>query len=118
MEITLESGESDAVWLRCGGAITQNSTTACGDLLRDHAGNDAYDKTVIIDLSETSRIDSSGVSWLLTCQKRCREHGGRFILHSLPPDVSNVLKVLRLDRALEIAANRGDVQQLLEEQAG
>ena len=66
---------------------------------------DIYSRRLLLDLSGTDYIDSTGVSWLLTCHKRCREAGGRLGLHSLNPLVKQVLQVLKLDRVLHIAEN-------------
>ncbi len=66
---------------------------------------DVYSRRVLFDLAGTEYIDSTGVSWLLTCHKRCREGGGRLMLHSLTPLVKQVLQVLKLDRVLLIADN-------------
>ena len=67
--------------------------------------SDIHSRRVLFDLSGTDYIDSTGVSWLLTCHKKCREAGGKMIIHSLNPLVKQVLQVLRLDRVLHIAEN-------------
>jgi anti-anti-sigma factor len=66
---------------------------------------DVYTRRVMLDLAGTEYIDSTGVSWLLTCHKRCREAGGRLVLVSLNPLVKQVLQVLKLDRVLHVADN-------------
>jgi anti-sigma B factor antagonist len=66
---------------------------------------DVYTRRVLLDLSGTDYIDSTGVSWLLTCHKHCREGGGKLVLHSLTPLVKQVLQVLKLDRVLHVADN-------------
>lgn len=66
---------------------------------------DIYSHRVLFDLSGTEYIDSTGVSWILTCNKKCRESGGALILHSINPLVKQVLGVLKLDRVLHLAEN-------------
>jgi anti-anti-sigma factor len=66
---------------------------------------DIYSRRLLLDLAGTEYIDSTGVSWLLTCHKRCREGGGKLVLNSLNPLVKQVLQVLKLDRVLHIAEN-------------
>jgi anti-anti-sigma factor len=66
---------------------------------------DIYARRLLLDLAGTEYIDSTGVSWLLTCHKRCREGNGRLVLVSLNPLVKQVLQVLKLDRVLQIADN-------------
>jgi anti-anti-sigma factor len=74
-----------------------------------------YSRPVAFDLSGTDYIDSTGVSWLLTCQKRCREAGGKLVLHSVTPLVKQVLGVLKLDRVLHLAENAEKARAQLNE---
>ena len=76
-------------------------------------GDDAYQRHVILDLSAVTRMETSGINWLLTVRKRMAEVGGRLVLHSLSPAVRNVVRVLKLQSVLEIAANERDAQQRL-----
>jgi len=66
---------------------------------------DIYSRRVMFDLAGTDYIDSTGVSWLLTCHKRCREGGGKLVLHSINPMVKQVLQVLKLEKVLRLADN-------------
>ncbi len=66
---------------------------------------DIYSRRLEFDLSETEYVDSTGVSWLLTCHKKCREAGGKLVLHSMHPMVKQVLQVLRLDQVMHLADN-------------
>jgi anti-anti-sigma regulatory factor len=43
------------------------------------------------------------MGWLLLCNKRFREADGRLVIHSVPPVVLDVMKVMRLDRVLKLA---------------
>jgi anti-anti-sigma factor len=61
-------------------------------------------------------IDSSGVNWLLQRRSRFRQEGGRLVLHSLPPTIENVLKMLRMQRVLEIAEDEASALAGLGEQ--
>jgi anti-anti-sigma factor len=113
MKLTLDEVKSTVGWLQCEGPITQEATFA--DPLRDQFGVDIYTKRIALDLSHASRIDSSGVSWLLACQRRFRENGGRMILAAVPPTVMDVFRVLSLDQSFTIA-DRGDVEKLFTEE--
>ena len=73
----------------------------------------AYQRQVMLDLSAVTRMETSGINWLLTVRKRMAAVGGRLVLHSLSPAVRNVVRVLKLQSVLEIAANEQHAQQLL-----
>jgi anti-anti-sigma factor len=76
---------------------------------------DIYSRRVMFDLSGTDYIDSTGVSWLLTCHKRCREAGGKLVLHSINPMVKQVLQVLKLEKVLRLADNAEGARNELNE---
>lgn len=100
MKLTLDDSQPNYTWIRCEGEITQDATFA--DPLRDAFGVDIYKKQVAIDLSNAARIDSSGVSWLLGCQRRFREGGGAMYLCSVPPIILDVFRVLSLQKSFKI----------------
>lgn len=108
MKLTLDNSHPVYTWIRCEGPVTQDETFA--DPLRDQFGVDIYKKKVAIDMSNTTRVDSSGVSWLLGCQRRFREGGGNLTLCALPPIVLDVFRVLSLDQSFQIA-DRADLEK-------
>jgi anti-anti-sigma factor len=57
----------------------------------------------LFDMEGVEFIDSSGIGWLLSMNRRFQEEGGAMALHSVPPMVSNALKLLRLNEVLTIA---------------
>ncbi|NLG27807.1 MAG: STAS domain-containing protein [Chloroflexi bacterium] len=57
---------------------------------------------VVVDLPMVSLVDSNGVSTLVTGMKRAREKGGDLRLVGLPPSVSIIFKITKLDRAFEV----------------
>lgn len=71
-------------------------------------GSEAYQRRVLLNLSAVTRMDTSGVNWLLTLQKRMDAVGGRLVLHSLSPAARSVVRVLNLHGALRVAADETD----------
>lgn len=71
-----------------------------------------YARRVLMDLSQVTYIDSSCVAWLLTCHKRCRSAGGELILHSVPPSILAILKMLRLETLLNLAEDARSAEAL------
>ena len=80
------------------------------------AATDAVDARVVIDLSETKMIDSTGLGELMNCVTKARLRGGEVVLLAPTPFVAGVLGVTRLDHwfeihdTLEAARRRFDVE--------
>ena len=96
------STDGDALAIALQGRITHATLDIGNDPLVAH-NPDIYKRRVLFDLSGVDYVDSSGVSWLLTCHKRFREAGGKLILHSATPLVMQVIRVLKLDQVFAIA---------------
>jgi anti-anti-sigma factor len=81
--------------------------------LAEMFGHDVYARPILMGLAGSEYMDSSGVSWLLMCHKRCKQAGGRLVIHSFPPLIAQILKVLRMELVLELAANEADARRRL-----
>ncbi|GGL02197.1 STAS domain-containing protein [Planomonospora parontospora] len=68
------------------------------DALRHSAG------PLVLDLSEVSFCDASGLSVLVGVQRRARELGVALILTAPRPHMSRILRITGLDRSLPTAA--------------
>jgi anti-sigma B factor antagonist len=60
----------------------------------------------ILDLSELTFIDSSGLGVLLACMRRVRAAGCRLRLCGLQPPVKAIVELVHLDRVIEIDETR------------
>lgn len=105
MKMTVAASEGELVRVALSGPVTQRELAPTAEPLLDLLGPSAYGKRVMIDLNDVSYLDSSGVGWLLACHKRMRQAGGKLVLHSYSPIVSNVFRVLKLERVLDLAEN-------------
>ena len=76
------------------------------NLLGEVEGQCDFEKHVVLDISQTSSLDSSGISWLIRCHKRFSQHDGKIVFHSMQPMVQNVLSMMRLDSILHLASNQ------------
>jgi anti-anti-sigma factor len=103
LRITLLADDGEVVRLQCEGDIHWDAFDTGSDLLADFLGPDCYGRKVLVNLEKTRSIDSSGLGWLMACQKRCAVNGGRWVLHSLPPWVKQMLHLLRLESVLQLA---------------
>jgi anti-sigma B factor antagonist len=76
--------------------------------LRDRLGAviDAGAQRVLVDLTETTFIDSMALGVLLGSTKRLRANGGRLELIVAQPDIRRIFEITMLDRILEIHPSR------------
>lgn len=114
MDLAIVSDERDLAHVKLRGKVTQRQVTASKDSLVDLLGGDAYRRKVLLDLSETIFLDSSGVTWLLISHKRFRQQGGQFVLCAVPPLVMKVLTMLRLQMVFDIAETLEDARQKMQ----
>jgi anti-anti-sigma factor len=114
MDLSVRANANNIADIQVGGPITQAHVSPTQEPLAAALGTGAYAHRVLLDLSHAEHVDSSGVNWLLTLHRRTKEHGGRLVLHSLPPLVDNVLKVLRMNQVFEIAPNKEQARKLVE----
>ena len=105
MMMTVGASDGELVRVSLSGPVTQRELAPMAEPLLDLLGPSAYAKRVTLDLNDVSYLDSSGVGWLLACHKRMRQAGGKLVLHSYSPIVSNVFRVLKLERVLDLAEN-------------
>jgi len=68
-------------------------------------GPRCYRRKVLLDLQGAPHIDSSGVSWLIHFHKTTQTAGGTLILHSAPPGVTAVLKLLGMHQYFNLVAD-------------
>ena len=105
MHLSIESEDNGVVQVKSSGRITQDQLAKTPDPLGDLLGADAFSRNVLLDMSDTEFLDSSGVSWLLVSHKKFQEEKGRMVIHSVPPIVLNVIKILRMNLVFELAEN-------------
>jgi len=72
-----------------------------------------YGCRVLLNLTDTEFIDSSGLSWLLECHQKFSEAGGTLVIHSVPPTVLDTLKMMRLELVLHVAEDESAALKLV-----
>jgi anti-sigma B factor antagonist len=103
MQLSIVSNDGGVVRVRASGQITQGALAANPEPMGPLLGEGGYGRRVALSLADATFLDSSGMGWLLLCNKRFREADGRLVIHSVPPVVLDVIKVMRLDQVLKIA---------------
>ena len=77
-------------------------------------GNDEV-KNIIMDISNCSYVDSSGLSAILVANRLCEDAIGAFILCGLQPDVEHLIQISMLHTVLLITKDVAEAEKLLEE---
>jgi hypothetical protein len=109
MKLTLlPLAEDNLIRIRFEGDLTSPHLRAGGDPLVALLGPHCYGHKVLCSMEGARSIDSGGVCWLLSVDKRFRQARGRFILFGVPGIVMDVLVLLRLTPLFSMAANEAE----------
>ena len=76
---------------------------------------DAGARGLVIDLSDTSFLDSTALGVLIGALKRLRTLGGRLVIVNREPTTARTFEITGLDQTLEIAETRDEALQALGE---
>ena len=71
------------------------------------------ERNIILDLSDCSYCDSSGLSAILVANRLCEDSEGTFIICNLSQSVDKMIKLAMLDSILIIATNLEEAEKLL-----
>src|SRR5260370_37615909 len=103
MKLTVEASDAGILHVACAEDITLYDFRSGEDPLVHTLGAGCYGQTVLLSLQKSSYIDSAGVGWLVMCHKSFRDAGGCLVIHSVPPMISHVLRLLGLTTVLNLA---------------
>jgi anti-anti-sigma factor len=115
MKLLIKSRHTGLSSVELMGEVSQKQLLAQNEPLQELLGEDCYSSHVIMDLRGVESIDSSGIGWLLACQKRFRTHGGTLVLHSLSPAARDVMKILNMQLVFKMAEDEVAARRLVEE---
>jgi anti-anti-sigma factor len=110
MKLTLVSNENEIARILNEGDITQMDFRAGTDLVEKLLGEDGYSCKVLLSLEQTPFIDSAGFGWLMMCHKNFRNNGGKLVIHSIPPTIAQVLKLMGMSDILNLAADATEAE--------
>jgi|SRR5207248_6430278 len=114
MQLTLTAQEGPIACVACEGDVSQSHfSVKLDNALEDLLGADCCRRRVLLDLEKARFIDSSGVGWLMTSHKRFLACGGRLVLHSVPPMIGQVLRLLNLHTVLSIQPDQAAARALV-----
>jgi anti-anti-sigma factor len=104
-QLTLLSEDEGVLHVGCEGEVSLPEVRPGHDPLVKLLGPGVFARTVLINLEKATFLDTSGVSWLVDCHQKFLDAGGVLVLHSLPPLVGYVLKLLHLEQVLHVTAD-------------
>jgi len=68
----------------------------------DHLSADFGEKTVLLNMSGISYMNSAGIGIIVDSFKKFREKGGHLVISNLTPDIFRLFEVTKLNRFIEI----------------
>ena len=75
--------------------------------------NRSDQRNIIVDLSSTKYIDSSGLSALLVGQRLCRDSNGTFVVCGLQETVKKLISISQLDSVFKITPTLNEAVDLV-----
>lgn len=115
MKFSIKSQENGLTLVEVFGDLCQKRLAADGEPLENLLGDECYGQRILLDLHGVETIDSSGVGWLLSCQKKFRSAGGLLVLHSLSPFARDVMKILNMQLVFKMADDEATAKRLARE---
>jgi anti-anti-sigma factor len=103
MKLTVLSSDAGLTRLQSSDDITLLDFEGGAKPLEEVLGTTAYGGVVLLNLAQSLYVDSSAVGWLIQCHFRFQKAGGKLVLHSIPPMVDHVFRVLGMYDVLNIA---------------
>lgn len=94
------------VKLAASGSITAENFDPTGkNPLERLLGENWSTFRVILDMRQTTYIDSSAIGWLIGSHKSFKSGGGAMVIHDVPVNIRQMLELLHVDKVIPIAAN-------------
>jgi anti-anti-sigma regulatory factor len=112
MKLTLQPLQNDAIIrVRCEGPLATDSREANGPL-EQLLGPNCYSHTVLLDLTQSPSVTTSGIGWLLRSTRQFSHSGGKLVLFGVAPQVMDVLRFAMVAPHLLIASGKKAAMEL------
>lgn len=105
LELTLQADEPDFLQIQCAGDVILPDFRPESDPLVKLLGPQVYSRRLLLNMEKTNCLDTSGISWLISCHEQCQRAGGVLVLYAIPPRVRYVLQLLRMEHLLHTATD-------------
>ena len=105
LELSVQADEPDFLQVQCAGNVSLPDFRPANDPLAKLLGPQVYSRRVLLDMEKADYLDTSGVSWLISCREQCHQAGGVLVLYAVPLRVLYILQLLRMEHLLHTAAD-------------
>lgn len=75
--------------------------------------NGNLEKNIVLDLTQCTYCDSSGLSAILVANRLCKNSNGTFVLCGLQEAVSRLISISQLESVLNIVENKEKAEEFL-----
>ena len=113
MKLSLVPSGDGLFKVACSGELTMLDVKDA-DPLEALLGADGFGRMVLMDLERTTFLDTAAVGWLIGLHKKFQLAGGRLILHSVPPLIDQMFRLLKLPAVLRVAGDEAAARALAE----
>ncbi|MGI8972888.1 MAG: STAS domain-containing protein [Gaiella sp.] len=103
LSITLDQPDSHTAVIACGGDLDAYTSPSLREAV--HATGDTT-RMLVIDLSATTFLDSSGLGVIVGAHRRMRERGGELRVVRPAPLVARIFELVGLEAVLDLRASR------------
>lgn len=112
MDLKLLMHEDDLVRIESQGIAARDPGSLPENGFEQLGGEAIYSRKVLLGLAKCHYVDSMGVGWLLEIHRKFCDHGGMLVIHSASATVMQILKLMRMDLVLRLAADEVQARRL------
>ncbi len=105
MELRLQEEENGLFHVDCQGAISLPDIQLDSEPMTKLLGPEVFSRQVLLNLDQTSLLDTSGISWLIHCHETFERSGGMLILYAIPRRVRYILQLLQMESLFHTASD-------------
>jgi anti-anti-sigma factor len=113
MELKLVWNEGDIIRVETVGKVSRDGWAPAQNPFVDLFGPTIFSRKVLLNLQSSHYLDSTGVEWLLSNHKRFNAAGGKLVIHSFNPVMSQILKMMRMDLVLNLAKDENAALEMV-----
>jgi anti-sigma B factor antagonist len=115
MDVKLLSDDGRVLRLSLQPKIVPEKTAPDFQSFERMLGDGGYSRRVLLSLSEMSLVDSVRLGWFVMLQKRFCDAGGKLVIHSVRPEVMEVLDTARFELLLHLDEDEAAALKMVQE---
>lgn len=109
MTVWQRPGPDDTWYVGVQGRLAQDLNPQLEATLQELLDSDR--SRLVVDLTETSYINSGGLRTLVTAWRRARQQGGNLVLYGLSRHVQDVFEIVGFDKVFDIFDTESEANQ-------